>query len=151
MCQICDNNINTREFPNIQGLIIRNCNNVVQIPNIEQLKYICIENCAKIVQIPNIQGLNRLFIIDCVNLVRIPNIQGLYRLIIRDCSYLKNIDTYNKKEIKKYLSILCITQWYKRMKYLRSARYKILWRIADYYTARKYAPENILKYIMLED
>lgn len=40
---------------------------------------------------------------------------------------------------------------YKEFQYVTCKRMKVLWRIADYYTARKYAPENILKYISLDE
>jgi hydroxymethylpyrimidine pyrophosphatase-like HAD family hydrolase len=56
------------------------------------------------------------------------------------CICLKNINKITK-----------IQRWYKRMKYLKSKRLIILWRIAEYYSKQKYKPENILNYINLED
>lgn len=48
------------------------------------------------------------------------------------CSYY--IDPANK-----------IKRWYKNLK-----RLPVLWKIAEYYTARKYHPDNALKYIKLD-
>ena len=68
----------------------------------------------------------------------------------KDITCFKNFTTFTLTGIlinnKQDLLILRITRWYKFCK-----RQGVLWRIADYYTVRKYAPENILKYIKLED
>lgn len=53
--------------------------------------------------------------------------------------------------IKNINKITKIQKWYKRMKYLKSNRIEVLWRIAEYYSAKKYSPGNILKYVKLED
>lgn len=68
----------------------------------------------------------------------------------KDITCFKNFTTFTLTGVlinnKKYLPIRKIQRWYVTCK-----RNKVLWRIADYYTAKKYAPENILKYIKLED
>ena len=51
-----------------------------------------------------------------------------------NCICYRNINKINR-----------IQNWYRFWK-----RQPVLWRIADYYTARKYAPENILKYVSLD-
>lgn len=39
-----------------------------------------------------------------------------------------------------------IYNWYKQCR-----RMRILWKIAEYYTQKKYSPENVLKFVNLED
>jgi hypothetical protein len=166
MCQICNNEYKglniliidncpkVVQIPNIQGLNnlnIWNCPNVVQILHIQGLDHLNITNCPKIVQIPHIQRLKRLVIINCPNISQInQNANSLIRLIIY-CKYFNSIHTCDKEKIKQYLNIIKITSWYKRMLYLKSKRMKILWRIAEYYTAKKYSPANVFKYLDLND
>ena len=53
-----------------------------------------------------------------------------------------------KKEFYKlneFYYINKIIKWYKHHK-----KIKILWKIAEYYTKKKYSPENIIKYINLD-
>lgn len=47
-----------------------------------------------------------------------------------------------KLKVKKLIKLQRFIKLYIRL--------PILWRIAEYYTKKKYAPENILKYINLE-
>lgn len=81
---------------------------------------------------------------------------NLHRLYIYDCAKLNNryclynYHTKINKEMIQYINILKITQWYKRIKFLHSNRYKTLWKIAEYYTSKKYSPENVLKYLCLD-
>jgi len=160
MCRICNN-----EYQSSNTLKIYNCLHVTIIPNIQNLNTIVILNCPKvylisvylelhtlwiekcpeIITIPNIKKLNTLWIVNCHKLITVPYIQDLSHLRIHNCPNLTNINSQKKEKINQYLSILRITQWYKFWK-----RQRVLWRIANYYTARKYAPENILKYIKLD-
>jgi len=61
---------------------------------------------------------------------------------------LNEKDLYNFKQdcirLYKLQSQIKIFNFYKKYK-----RNKILWKIAEYYMAKKYAPKNILKYINL--
>jgi hypothetical protein len=51
-------------------------------------------------------------------------------------------------EAKKYdLNKIIILQKYFKLK---NKTLPILWKIAEYYTAKKYSPENIFKYINLD-
>ena len=63
--------------------------------------------------------------------------------------YLNEIELKQfKKEFYKLNQIHYVSQiirWYKNTK-----KNKILWKIAEYYTKKKYSPENILKHINLE-
>ncbi len=53
--------------------------------------------------------------------------------------------------VRKRKQIIRIQQWMKRIIYLKSNRFKVLWKIAEYYIAKKYSPINALKYIDLDD
>ncbi len=119
--------------------------------NIQELNILVINNCIKLAQIPHIQGLNKLVIANCPKLAQIPYIQGLNKLVIANCKCLKDIFTRNRLEIKRYLNRFKIKNWLRRMLFLKSERYKILWRIAEYYTKKKYSPENALKYLNLDN
>jgi hypothetical protein len=63
--------------------------------------------------------------------------------------YLNEIELKQfKKEFYKLNQIYYVNQiikWYKHHK-----KMKILWKIAEYYTKKKYSPENILKHIDLD-
>ncbi len=169
MCIICENNydgspsellsndlviykcLNIVNIPIIKGLYkltIYDCPNLVNIPSMQDLIVLTIIICPNLVSIPNINTLKYLSIDNCPNLVSIPNINTLYDLTIRDCKKFNNINNDNK--IIKYLNVLKIQQWFKRMKYLKSKRMFILWEIAEYYTIQKYKPELVLKYLNLE-
>ena len=166
MCEICDNDyeglteleiVNCSkvvQIPNIQcltTLIIHSGENLTQIPNIQGLHILRIFNCPKLAQIPTIQGLNELHIVNCPKVAQIPNIKGLNNLYIGICKYFKYIYINDKLEISRYLTRYKLHSWLKRMLFLRSARYKALWRIAEYYTRMKYSPANALKYLNLDD
>lgn len=116
----------------------------------QKLTTLYIMNCPLLTAIPHIQGLTTLYIDTCPKLTVIPNIQGLTTLGISNCLKLK--DTYQKKKkrnIKQYiqrLTAIRIINWYRKCK-----RNKVLWKIAEYYTKRKYSPENILKFINLKE
>ncbi len=58
--------------------------------------------------------------------------------IIQETINCKETIQYKTKQINKIIS------WYKNIK-----RFVILWKIAEYYTAKKYQPTNALKYINL--
>lgn len=61
---------------------------------------------------------------------------------IQDKSWLKS-----KQEVKKIIKFQ--KYWKKYGKFIN--KLPTLWKIAEYYTEKKYSPENILKYINLED
>lgn len=70
-------------------------------------------------------------------------INSLYSCLTR--TYIKVI---TKRSEHKYLMPYAnkISNWYYKCK-----RNKVLWRIAEYYTIRKYSPENALQFINLQD
>lgn len=65
-------------------------------------------------------------------------ISSSYDLVIQDKSWFKTQD-----EIKKIAKLQKYWKLYLKL-YSKSP---ILWKIAEYYTAKKYSPENIMKYI----
>ena len=135
----------------VNSLKIYNCPKVAHIPHIQGLNELHIMDCPQVVQIPNIQGLIILNIVKCSKLTQIPNIKGLNYLYVRDCKYFKDINADDKLKISRYLNEYKLHNWLKRMLFLRSARYKALWRIAEHYTKKKYSPDNALKYLNLDD
>ena len=146
MCQICDN-----EYEGLTELKIKNCSNIIEIPNIQGLNTLEIYECSNITKILNIQGLNELYIENCNKLSEIPNIQGLTELDISNCKYLNDISSSDKLDVKRYLLGSEIKNWLKRMLFLRSKRFNVLWKIAEFYTIKKFSPKNVLKYITLDD
>ena len=64
-------------------------------------------------------------------------ISSSYNLVTQDKSWFKT-----KHEIKKIIKL----QKYWKIYF----KYPILWKIAEYYTAKKYSPKNIMKYIDLK-
>lgn len=167
MCRICDN-----DYEGVRRLSLQNCPNIVEIPIIPGLQELEIHNLPKLVEIPIIPGLQRLYIQNCPNLIKIPIIPELQELhlyhltnkvkipiilslqilYIYNCTHLHDrYITSNDKIIEFMNSSIRIKRWYKNMRYLKSDRVKTLWKIADYYTSKKYAPENALKFINLED
>lgn len=149
MCVICDNKYNERT----KHLYIKYCNNITTIPNIQGLTCLRIDNCPNILTIPNIESLGELkiynFLVSSITKINY-NFPKLDRLHIKNC--LNLYDVYipsNRKEVKRYLQSLMsrkILNWYRKCK-----RNKVLWQIAEYYTSKKYSPENVLKFIDLED
>ncbi len=149
--QNCKNVTTIPIIQELQTLIIKECPKVTTIPIIHGLQELTIQNCSGITTIPVIHELQELVIGHCINITNISVQHFLRAVIIWDCDKLHDITSYNKQEIKYYLTIIKITKWYKRMKYLRSKRMKNLWTIAEYYTSKKYAPINALRYIDLDD
>ena len=104
-----------------------------------------ISNNPKIKNIPYIKGMKGLYVFNCKEVKNIENSKELTKLFISNCDNFYNIDTIDNKKINEYLSSICIKRWYKKYKH-----FKTLWKIAEYYTKRKYSPENILNYVYLE-
>ncbi len=154
----CMNLICISKIQNLNELYIVNCPNLIQIPDIQKLNTIFLKKCLNIIEIPIIQNLSHysydivyhLYIYKCPKLIHIPNIKELASLAIENCNLLYDIETEDKNDIIRYLSILKITRWFKRIIFLKSKQLQILWDIAHYYTAKKYAPANILKYTNLD-
>ena len=74
-------------------------------------------------------------------------ISELIKRINKDDRSKSNLCQYQtKKDTPRFDLVGKIQNWYRFWK-----RQRVLWRIADYYTARKYAPENILKYLDLNE
>jgi hypothetical protein len=74
-----------KEVPNVQGLLLLNCSeciNLVKIAEIEGLKEIWCQCCPKLTTIPKIKGLTDLTCHDCDSLIGIPDIDTLE---ILDC------------------------------------------------------------------
>lgn len=75
-------------------------------------------------------------------------------LSINECELCDGYDQYEFDADNSIDLIYCpyytepankIKRWYKNLK-----RLPVLWKIAEYYTARKYHPDNALKYIKLD-
>jgi hypothetical protein len=86
------------------------------------------------------------------NILVISTSTGYNNIISNDDTsqfYLNEIELKQfKKEFYKLNSIYYtrkIWNWYKKSK-----KTKILWKIAEYYTQKKYSPDNIMKYIDFE-
>jgi Leucine-rich repeat (LRR) protein len=133
---------------NLTNLNYLNCSNtlVTKIPKtLINLKEIECEH-SKIIKIP--KSLIKLEYLDCSNtpINYIP--KTLINLTYLDCSNTliskleKSIIKRQKKIKKGFLGVIIL---YKRYKL-----FKILWKIAEYYTAIKYAPSKILNYIELD-
>jgi len=54
---------------------------------------------------------------------------------------------YEDEYIKIFYAKQKVKKWIKRMLYLKSKRYKTLWKISEYYTKVKYHPDHILQYV----
>lgn len=151
MCKICD-----KEYKvSLNILNVDPCSNLTELDLSKvELNLLKINCCNNLTSISNMRSLTIINITHCKKLIKLHNItyNKLYfnKLYIYNCDKLHNINTYDKEKISKYLSILKITNWYKRMKFLKSNRFKILWKIAKYYTQIKYSPNNILNYLDLE-
>ncbi len=142
-----NDNMHMTKSPDSEGIriiYIDNCPELKEVSKIPGLKSIYVNNCHKVEKISKIDGLKDISLQNCKELKQISIIHELDSLSIQGCPYLHTIDCYDRKKIKKYLSILKITQWYKDKK-----RMKALWRIAEYYTSKKYSPENVLMYVDL--
>jgi len=143
MCKICEGN-----EQGLKELGIYNCNKIINIPTIQKLHTLIIHTCENIINIPNIQGLHTLVIISCFKIVDIPYIQELKRLNILNCLYLEDINSDDKEEIENYLSKLQKRRETKAKKIIN----KCIWRwYVEKIVEKRYHPDNILKYINLEE
>ncbi len=154
MCILCTKSYNI----SLTELNCNDCQSIKKIPSI--LVNLTKINCdnTKIKKIP--KELVNLYYIDCrktkikeipkelVNLGRLdcdrtappPPFNFIYyihNVVIQDKSWFKT-----KYEIKKIIKLQKYIKLYLKL--------PTLWRIAEYYTKKKYSPENILKYINLE-
>ncbi len=144
MCEICENKVKISSvFSNYH------CNKIIIIPNLHYIRRMYLHDCANLKEISNIDKLYELDIDTCPILEKIPIFKNLHSLEVKYSSKLRDIQTKDKEKIRQYLCIFKITRWYKKTKD-NQKRQKILWKIAKYYTTKKYSPDNILKYITLD-
>lgn len=162
-------------YPNLSILSIIHNKFITDIPNFNYLNNLYLDNCYNIKTLgsyPTLKSLslNNIYI-DSINIGIL-----LTRLHLVNCNYLRNIkfkylytipdinikncinfhnfrtqDSLQSITTYKYLNIIKIIKWWRRMKYLHSNHMKILWQIAEYYCAKKYAPMQILHYINLNN
>ncbi len=157
---------------NLLILSIIHNNKLMHIPNYPRLSNLYLDNCNKITHLPILSSVTLLSLNNiCISSIYLNH--NLLRLSFFNCNILRtikynyfkfNVDTsilrcnylhdYRSSinilySIDKYLLILKITNWYKRMKFLKSNRMCVLWQIGEYYISKKYAPNNILNYVNL--
>lgn len=143
----CCSNIQKIEIqPNLVELYITNCSKLIRIEASKflNLKKLYVERCENLEYINLSKTIKNVMLYNC-NKINIPNISFLENLTIKKCNLLPSIN-YKITAIK-YIAAYKILKWYKNIKFLSSKRYKKLWEIAEYYTAEKYKPENVIQYI----
>jgi len=176
MCIICDGDYDINmieleccscqditEIPNLPNLKILDCShtNITEIPNLPNLeKLYCYK--IEIKEIPNLPNLEILWCYN-TNITEIPNLPNLEKLYchntnITEIPNLPNLEMLywdykkcnNKQEVKELCSKFII-----KRKVLNLYRFKkklpTLWKIAEYYTAIKYHPDNINFKLLLKD
>ncbi len=147
----CNNLTEISNIKHLEELHIINCDKIIEIPNLTSLSHLTVEKLPKLIQIYPMENLEKLCIIDCPKLIQFmhkkPNLGNcsLISLTIKDCLHLRNIYTDDISKMKQYITIMTITKWYKY-----NYKTKILWKIAEYFSAKKYSPKNVLKYINLK-
>ena len=160
MCIIC-----TKDYTiNATKLDCRDCKNIKEIPKkLVKLKDLNCNRCENIKEIP--KELVNLKKLSCSNTQVKEISKELVNLKYLDCEHtqVKNIPKELVKIETIYHNDNCIQDksWYKTsnetkkiIKLQRCIKLYLklptLWRIAEYYTQKKYSPENIMKYIDLE-
>lgn len=143
----CPNIQKIERCENLVELYITNCANLkcIEVSKFLNLKKLYIERCENLESIKLSKSIKNMILHNCSKINNIPNISFLEKLTIKSCHALPNVSS----EIVaiKYISAYKILKWYKNIKFLSSKRYKKLWEIAEYYTAEKYKPENVIQYI----
>ena len=86
-----------KQFNNLETLILKNCNNILEIPNLRNLNKLNIINCKNIIEIPDtFINLKELIIDNNINIREIPNLIKLTKLELINCNIniKKNLNTF---------------------------------------------------------
>jgi len=160
-CYECKNIKEIPNLPNLQRLVCSNTD-IKEIPHLSNLQQLICSN-TDIKEIPYLSNLQQLICYECKNIKEIPNLPNLQELNcsnteIKKIPILHNLQIlrydigyfndfigfypFNNKPIKHFYKTQTLKRKLLNLHRLNK-KWKTLWKISEYYTAKKYNTDNL--------